>query len=655
MVGRHAARGGREPEGSDDGGQDPVSREALGPEGGAGEDDDLGGGSGPPWWERLEDRGAEAAPWPLRVVPAEDPLPGLDLPVDSGDGPADGPAVAPVVPGWTVQRLLGRGGSGEVWRAVEEATGEAAALKVLRTSVPVDEAARARLRDEAALAAALGGPHLVRLRGVTETAATVASPPRPVLVLEHALGGSLGALVAARGALDAGEVVTLLVPLAGALADLHASGVVHGDVSPGNVLFAEDGRPLLADLGTAGLVAAAPAAGGGPPLVELTPGYADPQRLAGAPATPAGDVHALAACAWHALAALAPGPVSQRPPLVVLRPDLPRPLVDLLEDCLEADPERRPDARALASRAWGCAAAEPVRLVPTDPGAPPDEVVTHRVRAAARRSATSPDAAPSDGTSRRRRRRSRRGAPGARRRPSAPTAVLAAAGAAAVVALVALVAPLVLPDDGASAAGAPGAPSSAAGPAETPEGRAAAPAATSAGGATAEPPAGPVGGPVADPTAASGAGDAVAEPGGEDVVADPATDDPVAAVTALAALRDRGFATRDAAPLERASAAGSPALAADMAELEALTRRGARLAGLETVVLRAERAPVPDGAGANPDDVLVDVVTRSSAHRLVADDGGVLAVVAQGLDVPARLRLVRQEEGWEVQEVLAPS
>ncbi|WP_298803837.1 serine/threonine-protein kinase [uncultured Pseudokineococcus sp.] len=645
MVGRHAARGGREPEGSDDGGQGPASREGLGPDRGAGEEDDLGGSSGPPWWERLEDRGAEAAPWPLRVVPAEEPLPGLDLPVDSGDGPAEGPAVAPVVPGWTVQRLLGRGGSGEVWRAVEEATGEAAALKVLRTSVPVDEAARARLRDEAALAAALDGPHLVRLQGVTETAATAASPPRPVLVLEHALGGSLGALVAARGALDAGEVVTLLVPLAGALADLHASGVVHGDVSPGNVLFAEDGRPLLADLGTAGLVAAAPAAGGGPPLVELTPGYADPQRLAGASATPAGDVHALAACAWHALAALPPGPVSQRPPLVVLRPDLPRPLVDLLEDCLEADPERRPDARALASRAWGCAAAEPVRLVPTDPGAPPDEVVTHRVRAAARRGAASPDAAPSEGTGRRRRRRSRRGAAGGRRRPSAPTAVLAAAGAAAVVALVALLVPLVLPDAGASAAGAPGAPSSAAGPTGTPTqpGGTASPAArparptASAAGPTAEPPADPA----VDPP--------------EGLVADPSTDDPVAAVTALAALRDRGFATRDAAPLERASAAGSPALAADMAELEALTRRGERLAGLETVVVRAERAPVPDGAGASTDDVLVDVVTRSAAHRLVADDGNVLAVVAEGQDVPARLRLVRREDGWAVQEVLAPS
>ena len=52
--------------------------------------------------------------------------------------------------------------------------------------------------------------------------------------------------------------------------------------------------------------------------VEMTAGYADARRAGGGPATPAGDVHALGACAWHALTGRVPGPPTERAPLVVL-------------------------------------------------------------------------------------------------------------------------------------------------------------------------------------------------------------------------------------------------------------------------------------------------------------------------------------------------
>ncbi|WP_299035091.1 serine/threonine-protein kinase [uncultured Pseudokineococcus sp.] len=632
------------------------------------------------------------------------------------------------MPGWEVERFLGRGGSGEVWRAREVASGDAAALKVLRGSVAADAAARQRLEGEAALLAALDDPHLVRLRGLAQTDE---ARPRPVLVLDHAPGASLAALVAERGALDPGEVVTVLVPLAGVLAGLHATGVVHGDVSPGNVLFAEDGRPLLADLGTAGLVACGTA--GEPPspvpevLLELTPGYADELRAAGGPATAEGDVHALGACAWHALTALVPGPSSQRPPLVTLRPDVPRDLVDLVEDCLEPDPSRRPDARDLARRAWESAEAEPVRLVPTDPSAPPDEVITHRVRAAAQQPEawrTSLDEHPPISRARRRLglvrrsgvpRSGRRGdeagaeageqsragsgawagtvlddgaghepeASGARRRVrgeggrrlAAGTSVLAVVGALAAAVLLVLVLPLLdpglrpgaaapaaqerpVPDADAPRRGAAGTADGSTGAGTAGEGGApqdpASPVSAEDGGLRTAPEPAASGfeasGPEASGPGASGPGASGPEASDAGTAEDEAVlagSDPVAAVRVLAGLRSRAFATRDAAPLARASASGSPALEEDLAGLAELTRRGARLAGLQTEVLRASPAPAP-GPGA----AAVDVVVRTSAHELVSDGGQVLARVPRGEEVAARLRLVQEEGTWRVHEVL---
>ena len=79
------------------------------------------------------------------------------------------------------------------------------------------------------------------------------------LIMDYAAGGSLGQLVAGRGKLGPGETVTVLTPIAQALAYLHGQGFTHGDVSPGNVLFTAHGKPLLADLGVARMVADATA------------------------------------------------------------------------------------------------------------------------------------------------------------------------------------------------------------------------------------------------------------------------------------------------------------------------------------------------------------------------------------------------------------
>src|SRR5215211_5130351 len=113
---------------------------------------------------------------------------------------------APVVPGYTLEARLGRGGSGEVWRAVPRGGGPPVAVKVLVAGDP------ARQAREAALLGELDHPHLVRLRDVVHQPRR-GSEARVALVLDLLPGGSLAALLARRRRLRPGEVVTAIAPV----------------------------------------------------------------------------------------------------------------------------------------------------------------------------------------------------------------------------------------------------------------------------------------------------------------------------------------------------------------------------------------------------------------------------------------------------------
>lgn len=252
-----------------------------------------------------------------------------------------------LVPGYDVVELLGFGSGGEVWLAREQATGSPVALK--RLHADADLAARDRLRREAAVLAGIDHPHVLRLRSVVGAGESL------VLVLDLATGGSLARLLATRGRLSPGEVVTIAVPLAQALAAIHAQGLVHGDVTPANVLFTADGRPVLSDLGVSRLLGAPHNDVGG------TPGFLDPAVLAGGQAGPAADVHGLAATC---LAALAGYPAYDESGCRAPLPGESTLLTAALESALAPDPAARPGAAELAAAVFEVAAAEPVRLGP---------------------------------------------------------------------------------------------------------------------------------------------------------------------------------------------------------------------------------------------------------------------------------------------------
>jgi hypothetical protein len=269
------------------------------------------------------------------------------------------PAAPPEVPGFQLHALLGFGAHGEVWRAEDVISGDEVALKIGRRrpqnpeeSGSFDDPVRSGPDYETALLGRIEHPHIVRLRRVV---------PLPddalALVLDLASGGSLTALVAARGELRPEEVVTLIIPMVSALEHLHQSGLTHGDVSPGNILFGADGCPQLGDLGVARVL------GDRTGEVWGTPGFTDPALLEmagrGGPIPPEilrpADVWALSACCWFALTGHPPDPeaLGEEPPEGLRR---------VLVRCLDPDPAARPGLAEFADLAWQAARPAPIRL-----------------------------------------------------------------------------------------------------------------------------------------------------------------------------------------------------------------------------------------------------------------------------------------------------
>ena len=269
-------------------------------------------------------------------------------------------AEPPVVPGYVLEALLGRGGSGEVWRAVPRGGGAPVAVKMLVAGDPERQA------REAALLGELDHPHLVRLLDVVHQPRRGGSS-RVALVLDLLPGGSLAALLARRGRLRPGEVVTAVAPVAAALAHAHEHGIVHGDLSPGNIVFTAEGRPVLTDLGVARVL-------GETASGEVTPAYVDPTVARGGAPGPASDVFGVAAAAFHALTGVAPWNAASPeetlavaaggllPDLAELAPEAPAELIEVVTRGLSPDPAERGTAAAFALDLRHACRPEPVRL-----------------------------------------------------------------------------------------------------------------------------------------------------------------------------------------------------------------------------------------------------------------------------------------------------
>ncbi|MCW2987991.1 MAG: serine:threonine protein kinase [Solirubrobacterales bacterium] len=143
---------------------------------------------------------------------------------------------------YRLERLLGRGGMASVWLAGDEVLERSVAVKVLADTIASDPEFLARFRREARVAASLSHPNLIGVYDYAE------GDERPYLVMEYVPGQNLAERMAAKAPIDCERLARELL---GALAHIHAAGIVHRDIKPGNVLIAPDGSAKLIDFGIA--------------------------------------------------------------------------------------------------------------------------------------------------------------------------------------------------------------------------------------------------------------------------------------------------------------------------------------------------------------------------------------------------------------------
>jgi serine/threonine protein kinase len=509
--------------------------------------------------------------------------------------------LSPAVPGYLVGARLGAGSSGSVWRAKPLRGGREVAVKVLRAGPDAER--------ELAVLQAVQHPHVVRLQ-----AAVVLDDQRVALVFDLVDGGTLGSVVAQRGHLSPGEVVTVFAPLADALADLHADGLQHGDLAPGNVLFDRTGRPVLADLGTPRIT--------GEPRDEVfgTAGYVDPVVLAGGSAGPASDVYGLGALAWLALTGAPPESMPLRAPLAELAMGAPPALIEAVESAVDPDPVRRPAPAAFAAALQ--AASQPVAV--WLPGAGPDiGGLTHRIRALA-------NAAPAAATGGR-----RRALPAHRHR-----AWLAATGVAAVVLL--CTGWWLWPGWGGGREVAPAATKTAAsGTVLT--GTAATGATATGTAATGTSFAGAASPPASNPPAAR-ARPAPAT-GRVPAIKQLLTDASAVDVVRQLSLRRAQLFAQPSRSVDEVAARGSPAAATDAAALRVLRAQKVTYRGLR---ISADQVRLVESAASR---AVVRVRTSTTGYDVIDARGITVTSVPPAAPRDAQLVLVRGAAGWRVYSV----
>lgn len=262
-----------------------------------------------------------------------------------------------------VERLIGRGGMGEVFAASHAITGRLVALKFVRPDIRSGKGQAQRFLREARIASALRHPNIVEVLDAFEEGGAA------VLVMELLVGETLSAYRTRAGTLPLSEAAEILVPVARALSAAHRRGVVHRDLKPDNIFLAtgSGSRPVpkVLDFGIAKvldfteLVSELDGYATSTGAIVGTPHYMSPeQAMSDRDIDAKADIWSLGVILFEALAGRRPVTFETLgqmyaaflggsiPPVRDALPGLPGDVVALLERCLVIDKKDRADSLA---------------------------------------------------------------------------------------------------------------------------------------------------------------------------------------------------------------------------------------------------------------------------------------------------------------------
>jgi predicted Ser/Thr protein kinase len=248
---------------------------------------------------------------------------------------------------YRVIEKIGEGGMGVVYLGLGADKGQVA-VKVLGSAVAADPSARQRLARE------VETMRRVRNRYVAEVLDADVDGPAPYIVTRYVPGRTLEETVRQQGPLRGLALDALAEGLAEALAAIHAAGVVHRDLKPGNVML-DAGQPVIIDFGIAHIPDSTRLTKTG--LVMGTPGYLAPEVIEGSSSSGGSDVHAWGATVAYAATGRSPFGAGTYQTIFfrVLegKPDvagIPPRLLPFVTAALSVDPQARPSARWLAGQ-----------------------------------------------------------------------------------------------------------------------------------------------------------------------------------------------------------------------------------------------------------------------------------------------------------------
>src|SRR4051794_36692710 len=282
---------------------------------------------------------------------------------------------------YEIRQSLGKGGMGEVFLAYDRATQQPVALKIVREEarMPGDDEA---LRQELILARSVSNPNVCRVHDLAP------SGYGPILVMEHITGQTLHTHIRrkkAQGGYTSDEFRRIAHDVASGVAAIHAQGLVHGDLKPGNVMVtsAPDGglgKAIVLDFGFAKERARASARRPGAPPDGGTPNYMSPERIRSGGASPEDDTYALGLTLLEMWTCRVPEPGYKpraKPMRAQIMFDVPAGLstdeIKQVFRCLSDDPQQRLPARHLRFFNPAALTTNPIQVPRErlDPGPPP--------------------------------------------------------------------------------------------------------------------------------------------------------------------------------------------------------------------------------------------------------------------------------------------